>query len=133
MKITVDTNILLRAFVEDDPKQTRLAQHILQQADEVVLTTIVLCKMVWVLTQTYRFPRTDVAAVILRLTTATNTKLDWPAVEAGLAMMEEGGGFADGVVAYEGQRLGGEVFVSFDRKAVKSLQGRGVRAQLLDG
>ena len=132
MRLTVDTNILLRALVEDDPDQSRLAHHALQQAAEVVLTTTVLCEMVWVMTQTYRFQRKDVAAAILRLTTASNTRLDRPAVEAGLAMMEAGGDFADGVIAYEGQRLGGEIFASFDRKAVKLLQARGVRAQLLE-
>ncbi len=132
MRLTVDTNVLLRALVKDDPNQSRLAQDTLEQADEIVLTTTVLCEFVWVMTQTYRFPRMDVAAAILRLTTAVNTKSDRPAVEAGLAMMEAGGDFADGVIAYEGKRLGGEVFASFDRRAVKLLQARRIKARVLE-
>lgn len=38
------------------------------------------------------------------------------AVEAGLAVLEAGGDFADGIIAYEGNWLGGETFVSFDKR-----------------
>lgn len=54
-----------------------------------------------------------------------------PAVEAGLALLEAGGDFADGVMAYEGAWLGGETFVSFDRQAVELLAAQGQTAQLL--
>jgi len=37
-----------------------------------------------------------------------------PAAEAGLALLEAGGDFADGVIAHEGRWLGAEAFVSFD-------------------
>lgn len=131
MKLTVDTNILIRAFVDDDPRQGLLAQEALRQADGVVLITIVLCELVWVLTQTYGFRRPDIAAAIRRLTTTANVEMDRPAVEAGLAMMDAGGDFADGVIAYEGRALGGEVFASFDRKAVKLLEGQGLATRLL--
>jgi predicted nucleic-acid-binding protein len=51
-----------------------------------------------------------------------------PAVEAGLSVLDAGGDFADGVIAYDGSWLSGEVLVSFDKKAVKlfSSQGRSV-------
>ena len=52
---------------------------------------------------------------------------DEPAgVEAGLAMLDAGGDFADGVIAYEGRWLGAETFVSFDKKAVEMLTSAGV-------
>jgi hypothetical protein len=40
--------------------------------------------------------------------------VDRLAAEAGLAVLESGGDFADGVIAFEGRRAGGPVFVSFD-------------------
>jgi len=49
----------------------------------------------------------------------------------GLAILDAGGDFADGVVAFDGQRFGGETFVSFDRKAVKLHREQGTSAQLL--
>ena len=57
--------------------------------------------------------------------------LNRPAVEAGLDLLNAGGDFADGAVAYDIQWLGGEMFVSFDKKAVKLLIQRGYPAQLL--
>jgi predicted nucleic-acid-binding protein len=58
-----------------------------------------------------------------------NVTLNRPAVEAGLAMMDAGGDFADGVIAYEGAWLGGETFLSFDKQAVKLLQAQGQAAR----
>ena len=54
-----------------------------------------------------------------------------PAVEAGLAILEAGGDFADGAIAYEGSWLGGETFVSFDKQAVSLLQRQGIAVSLL--
>ena len=54
-----------------------------------------------------------------------------PATEAGLSLLEAGGDFADGVIAYEGAWLGAETFVSFDKKAVCLLNRQGRRATLL--
>jgi len=54
-----------------------------------------------------------------------------PAVEAGLALLEAGGDFADGVMAYEGTWLGGETFISFDKQAVELLAEQGLATQLL--
>jgi predicted nucleic-acid-binding protein len=54
-----------------------------------------------------------------------------PAAEAGLAALEAGGDFADGVIAYEGKWLGADAFVTFDKKAVKLMEAQGVSARLL--
>jgi len=47
-----------------------------------------------------------------------NVAVDRLAAEAGLAFLEAGGDFADGIIAYEGRQLGAEVFLSFDKDAV---------------
>lgn len=46
-------------------------------------------------------------------------------------MLAMGGDFADGVIAFEGRRLGGEIFASFDRKAVELVASAGGSAKLL--
>jgi len=46
-------------------------------------------------------------------------------------MLEAGGDFADGVIAYEGSWLGAETFVSFDKRAVRLMEVQGKSAQLL--
>ena len=60
-----------------------------------------------------------------------NVVMNRPAAEAGLALLDAGGDFADGVMAYEGTWLGGEAFVSFDKQAVDLLSGQGQTARLL--
>lgn len=57
--------------------------------------------------------------------------VDRPAVEAGLAILEASGNFANGVIAFEGRRLGDGVFVTFDRKAAPLIGAAGTSAQLL--
>src|SRR5258707_194210 len=60
-----------------------------------------------------------------------NGVMNRPAVESGLAVLNAGGDFADGAIAYEGNWLGAEEFVSFDAKAVSVLQSQDNRARLL--
>lgn len=62
---------------------------------------------------------------------ASNVALDRQAVEAGRALLNRGGDFADGVIAHDGQWLGGEYFLSFDKKAVRLLQVAGEAASIL--
>jgi predicted nucleic-acid-binding protein len=57
--------------------------------------------------------------------------VDRPAVEAGLAALASGGDFADGVIAFDGRRAGGPVFVSFDRDAVALVVAAGFEAKLI--
>jgi predicted nucleic-acid-binding protein len=131
LKITADTNILVRAVIQDDLDQASLAIEALLKAQTVVLTSMALCEFVWVAARAYRLPPPEISAAIRTLLASENVEADWPIVEAGLAMLDSGGDFADGVIALEGRRQGAEVFLSFDRKAVRELQAQGEVAQLL--
>ena len=131
MRITADTNVLVRALVEDDEWQGRIAQAELAEAEMVAIPLPALCELVCVLSQGYRVPAPDIAEAIRRLANSANVSLDRPAMEAGLAQLDAGGDFADGVIAYEGRWLGAESFVSFDRKAVRLLTERGEPSRLL--
>ena len=131
MKITADTNVLIRAAVRDDVHQAREAAKVMQEADLVAVPVPVLCEFVWVLRRGYKKPVLDISAAIRRLMNGVNVVMNRPAVEAGLSVLDAGGDFADGIIAYEGNWLGGEEFVSFDSKAVSVLQSRGSRARLL--
>jgi predicted nucleic-acid-binding protein len=130
MKITADTNILVRALTGDDARQSKLAQTELVNADMVALTLPALCELVWVLSRGYKIPLADIAEAIRRLMNGANVEVNRPAAEAGLAMLDAGGDFADGVIAYEGRWLGAEVFVSFDRKAMKLMRAQGQSVRL---
>jgi predicted nucleic-acid-binding protein len=60
-----------------------------------------------------------------------NVVVNHPAVDAGLAVLDVGGDFADGLIAYEGRWLGGDTFVSFDKRAVSLIAKQGQQARLL--
>ena len=131
MKIAADTNVLLRDVLQDDPRQSRLARAELESAEVVVISTPVFCEFVWVLRHLYRKPAPEVAGAIRYLIDSQNVVTDRATVEAGLELLEKGGDFADGAIAYEGNWLGAEEFVSFDAKAVSLLKAQGKRARLL--
>jgi predicted nucleic-acid-binding protein len=131
MKITADTNVLVRAVTSDDVRQSKIAEAELANADVVALALPALCELVWVLSQGYKIPPADIAEAIRRLMNGGNVVANRPAVEAGLALLDAGGDFADGVIAYEGSWLGAEMFVSFDKKAVKLMKAQGDSARLL--
>ncbi len=131
MKITADTNVLVRAIAGDDARQSKLAQAQLAKADLVAVTLPALCELVWVLSQGYKVSAPDIAEAIRRLIDAANVVVNRPAAEAGLALLDAGGDFADGVIAHEGSWLGADIFVSFDKKAVKLTEAQGEAAQLL--
>jgi len=131
MKIAVDTNVLVRAAVRDDAAQSEAATKLMRGSEMVAIAVPCLCEFVWVLRSVYRFRALDIANAIRTLLAAENVETNRPAAEAGLAMLDAGGDFADGAIAYEGRWLGGEMFVSFDAKAVEMLKAQGQAARLL--
>jgi predicted nucleic-acid-binding protein len=131
MKVTADTNVLVRLIVDDNPSQASAARAELDAADVVAIGNAVLCEMSWVLGRIYRYSAQEMAIAIRGFADTSRVALNREAVEAGLAMLDSGGDFADGVIAFEGRQLGGETFVSFDKQAVKLLQTTGQEARQL--
>ena len=131
MKIIPDTNILIRAVVRDDVKQARAAAKLLKEAEVIAVSLPSLCEFVWVLRRVYNFGLQDTSSAIEALLDAGNVIVNRPAVDAGLAILNAGGDFADGLIAYEGNWLGGETFVSFDKKAVSLIAKQGQQTRLL--
>ena len=131
MKVTVDTNILVRAVVHDDKRQAATADKLLKEAEIIAVSTSCLCEFVWVLRRVYGFGPGDIAAAIEALLDSANVAANRPAADAGLSVLKAGGDFADGLIAYEGAWLGADTFVSFDKQAVSLIAEQGQRAQLL--
>ena len=69
--IAVDTNVLVRFLVEDDPEQTAIAASVVERAIEteepLFVPQVVLCELVWVLSHAYKFTRTDILNVLQQL------------------------------------------------------------------
>ena len=133
MRITVDTNVLIRVAVRDDVRQARIAYRTLKSASTVAVGLACLCEFVWVVKGVYGLSASEAAVAIRRLIDAKNVEVNRPAAEAGLVMLDAGGDFADGIIAAEGRWMGGETFVSFDRKAIAKLTAQHCAARLLSG
>ena len=131
MKIAADTNVLARAVLQDDPQQGNAAAKLLEEATLISVSLPSLCELVWILRRGAKLSKDDIAQTIRDLLVTAKASMDRPAVEAGLAVLEAGGVFADGVIAHEGAWLGGETFVSFDRKATDLLKLQGRQTLLL--
>ena len=113
MKITADTNLLVRVLVGDDEVQGALAKAALSDAQTVILTLPALCELVWVLSRGYKVSSGEIADALRRLTASAGVVVDRPALQAGLALLEAGGDFADGVIAHLGACAGADAFLSF--------------------
>jgi predicted nucleic-acid-binding protein len=132
VKVIADTNVLIRAVVRDDKKQAQAAAKLLREAEIIAVSLPCLCEFVWVLRRLYGFSQKDIGTALGALLDVSNVEVNRPAVEAGLAVHDAGGDFADGLIAFEGRWLGGETFISFDKTAVSLLAAQGMRTQLLD-
>lgn len=130
MKIAVDTNVLVRGVVADDLQQAQAATQALRQASLIAVSLPCLCEFVWVLRSVYGFDAAAIASAIHALMATEKVATDRPAVEAGLAVLQAGGDFADGIMAQQGQSLGAKTFISFDKKAVSLLKRLGQAARL---
>ncbi|MBB4572170.1 MULTISPECIES: type II toxin-antitoxin system VapC family toxin [Rhizobium] len=126
----VDTNVLVRAAVDDDPKQTERARILMREAERLFVSSLTFCEFVWVVGRIYRKSASEISATIRLLISDRKVVYDRAAIEAGLSFLDAGGDFADGVIVFEGRRLGGEIFATFDRKAAAIVESAG-RACLL--
>ena len=131
VKLTLDTNVLVRLATQDNPQQAAAALKVLQTASLIAVPSTALCEMVWVLMRGYRYTPEQVAHAIRTLLQVSQVVCNTPAVLAGLALLQSGGDFADGVIAFEGELMGGQEFVTFDKAAAKLLKQQKRKVRLL--
>jgi predicted nucleic-acid-binding protein len=106
MRISVDTNVLVRAVLQDDPRQAEAASKLLREASLIAVSVPCLCELVWILRRGAKLPKEDVAMTIRDLLGAGNVVMNRPAVELGLAILEAGGDRkAIELVARQGQAV----------------------------
>lgn len=69
MVISLDTNVVVRIFVDDPecPQQSHQVRQIVGQYKTVYLTQVVQIETVWVLSRSYDFSRADITRVLENL------------------------------------------------------------------
>jgi len=120
--IGIDTNVLVRYLVRDDPAQTERATAVIEgrcSADVPgFVCHVVLAELIWVLARGYGYFKPLVILVLRRLLAAAELKIEEPALAwQALADYEQGGAdFADYLIGRGNQAAGCTVTVSFDRR-----------------
>jgi predicted nucleic-acid-binding protein len=123
--IAVDTNVLVRFLVEDDPEQTRKAKTLLQRAveagEEIYVPDIVLCEVVWVLGSSYRIARAEIASQLGALLRARHLRFaaSDQLARALTAFRRGKGDFADYLIREQSTAAGCEAVATYDRLLLK--------------
>ena len=123
--IALDTNMIVRLVVEDDPAQLKQTVHFVEThcsaENPGFINRVTLCETIWVLKTGYGYSRAEIAAVIDRIAqTAHFAVEDRDYVHAALDAFKSGGiDFADALVAGVNLAKGCEATATFDRKAAK--------------
>ena len=123
--IGLDTNVILRYIMQDDPVQARQATALIESltADEPgFIPMIVLVEMVWVLFSAYRLNRHQVAQVLEQLAQLKEIRLDsTDLVLKALRVFKAGtADFSDCLIVRVAANQGCHKTVTFDVAAAKS-------------
>ena len=123
--IGLDTNVIVRLFVDDDPQQARSARRFVAVKctpdDPGFIDRVALCELIWVLASVHGYGRASIADVIERLLENQDMQLEdhdllRPALEEYRASNVE---FADILIGHVNRARGCAATATFDRKAAR--------------
>ena len=121
----IDTNVLVRFLVQDDPEQFEKANKLIKRevtaGRPVFINQLVLLETEWVLRSRYAAPKNKIIAAISGLLEAVDVQLEDEAViEEALYMWKDASAdFADCLIGAENRRMGCRATATFDVKAAK--------------
>lgn len=124
--IGLDTNILLRATLNDDPVQSPAAQQFLRNLGDErpgFVNLLVLMEFFWVLRSRYRLPQPRLVGVIRDLLQAEHLEFEAFGVVGKALVAYEGrtADFPDAVIAMHNHELGADPTFTFDRDAAAAI------------
>jgi len=126
--IGLDTNVVVRHLVQDDPKQSKAATRAfarLTPTEPGLLTTVVLVETYWVLTRGYKLASEDVVTALEALMDSRDLRTqDEQQVRRSMAEVRAGADFADAMIAQSCHAAGCHTVLSFDLNAQKRLHFR---------
>jgi predicted nucleic-acid-binding protein len=115
--IGLDTNVLVRYLVQDDPEQSRRAAKCIESGTTFI-GCIVLCELVWVLESAYDFPRSTVAEALEKILMTGDFEIEdrdqaWTALRDYRRTKAD---YADCLIAHRNTAAGCEETATFDKK-----------------
>jgi predicted nucleic-acid-binding protein len=118
----LDTNVLVRYLVQDDPEQSNKAAKFVGNQCSIdepgLINRIVMCELVWVLESAYGYPREKVELALEKILRTAQLRIeDHQEAWSSFREYQAGADFADAFIGAVNRRLGCEHTVTFDRKA----------------
>ena len=123
--IGLDTNIVLRYLLQDDPKQTRQANQIidrqLSEQNPGFISLVTVLEIVWVLRSLLQQTGSQVATHIEHLLAADSLEVqnEQQVFEAAFALKRGTGEFEDALIGALNAWAGCSRTLTFDRKAAR--------------
>jgi predicted nucleic-acid-binding protein len=123
--IGIDSNILVRLIVADEPKQVAIARDFIRDHctpdDPGYISIVVLAEVVWILGRGYQYSRVEIADTIERVMETAQLQVESSTdVALALADYRRGpAGFTDCLIGYVNRTAECTHTVTFDRKAAK--------------
>lgn len=123
--IALDTNVLVRYLVEDDPEQSARAAKLVEGAvgrgETLFVAHIVLCEIVWVLGTAYDVRKDEIVATLGKLARARHLDLEDPElVRRAIAAYERGkGDFSDYLIRERALAQGCSGLATFDKALLR--------------
>ncbi len=126
--IGLDTNVIVRYLVQDEPAQSATASRVidaLKEHDPGFLSLVTVVELYWVLRRAYKISTARCADLVEGLLDARELRVDQESVvRAALGASRAGLDFADALIANLGRVAGCDHTVTFDRRAGESNQMR---------
>ena len=126
--IGIDTNVLLRYLLSDDPDQYVVAEQVFESFTRDApgfITQVILVETYWVLSRAKRMPRETCLAVIRGLVESEVLEFDDDeSIVRALTFAEEGADFADALIEGTMELFGVDETVTFERSAAERLGWR---------
>ena len=123
--IGLDTNVLVRFLLQDDPAQAAIVNRFLEGSctpdEPCVVNRATLCELVWVLTSAYKYRRPQIAQVLDLILRTNRLEVENAAeARAALHLFRNGrADFADCLVGVTNRSLGCRATITFDRDAAR--------------
>jgi predicted nucleic-acid-binding protein len=123
--IGLDTNVLVRHLVQDDPVQSPLASDLIErrlsEEEPGFISAVAMAETVWVLERAYGLADLEIAAAVERTLQADVLVVEHEqeVFTAMIALKEGRGAFADALIGALGARAGCSRTLTFDQKALR--------------
>jgi len=132
-KAFIDTSVILRMLVKDDPAKARSCEKLLREAGQrgliLYLLPVAIMETLWVLEKIYKFERKTIREIIEAIlnTPELNFEMEGIFRKAIKSYEEKNIKFADALMGYWGLEKGLAVIFTYDEKDYKRIEGLEVR------